>query len=544
MAISSFQRPAASSLEGVAVSQVSGEFSVDLSAGNTFFLDFDSTVLGSLTLDIQLVGQAAKGGLGQNDMVFDLVSEVSSDIQENDLILVAVAEPTTSGLSTPTGYTSIAGSTGNDVYDIRVQTFYKIMGPTPDTSLTVPFITTAEGTAVIVSVLRNVDISNPLDVAPVTQSTTNTMKPDPPAITTITDGSAVVAVGAGVARNLEFQYPFAESIGNFVSVTGTRDNNEMVASLGQGLELIANTGTFNPQPFNLSGPDDGDFSAAAITMAFRPATQSGVTDSLDINFVNIPNETKEFSVISSVPATISNFLNKNELLLNWDSGISQATPLPTSVFLGGGIAESLITYNGVVYTNTSQAQTYEKPMIQKTEFIKYSQVWTAPEDVTSVEILLCGGGGSGNDQSSPGGGGGGSAIEDVVLVNPGQSYTVVIGAGGAQTSLTVGNPGNASSFGGLLYVQGGGAGSTGGPGLSAGLGGRGGYFGSTTGSLINPHGEGLRGYGRGGLVSDDDYPGQSGAPNSGQGASPGNSGQGQSFPGGSGICIIKYWTAT
>jgi hypothetical protein len=60
-----------------------------------------------------------------------------------------------------------------------------------------------------------------------------------------------------------------------------------------------------------------------------------------------------------------------------------------------------------------------------------TSTWTAPAGVTSVRVLVAaGGGGGGMDMG--GGGGGGGVIENLNFpVTPGQSYSVVVGAGGA-----------------------------------------------------------------------------------------------------------------
>ena len=61
--------------------------------------------------------------------------------------------------------------------------------------------------------------------------------------------------------------------------------------------------------------------------------------------------------------------------------------------------------------------------------------WTAPAGVTSVCVVCVGGGGSGawqtNAISPQGGSGGGLGWKNNIAVTPGQTYTVVVGAGGA-----------------------------------------------------------------------------------------------------------------
>ena len=87
--------------------------------------------------------------------------------------------------------------------------------------------------------------------------------------------------------------------------------------------------------------------------------------------------------------------------------------------------------------------------------------WVAPAGVTSVSVVAVGGGGSGNrsDQnSSKGGGGGGLGYKNNYSVTAGNSYTVVVGAGGTGYPCvsTVGNSGSNSYFVSICVVKGGG----------------------------------------------------------------------------------------
>lgn len=110
--------------------------------------------------------------------------------------------------------------------------------------------------------------------------------------------------------------------------------------------------------------------------------------------------------------------------------------------------------------------------------------WTAPGGVTSVTVTIIGGGGGGvngtwSQSSCSGdagvggaGGAGGYIVNQVVTVTPGQTYNVVVGAGGAGGAYNCwqvffpGIAGGNSSFGSVTATGGGG-----GAGYSGGLGG-------------------------------------------------------------------------
>ena len=57
--------------------------------------------------------------------------------------------------------------------------------------------------------------------------------------------------------------------------------------------------------------------------------------------------------------------------------------------------------------------------------------WTCPAGVYSVSAVVVGGGGGAGGGYAMGGGGGGLAYKNNISVTPGQSYTVVVGSGGA-----------------------------------------------------------------------------------------------------------------
>ena len=134
--------------------------------------------------------------------------------------------------------------------------------------------------------------------------------------------------------------------------------------------------------------------------------------------------------------------------------------------------------------------------------------WTCPEGVTSVSAICIGGGGGGGNSFYPGGGGGGLGWKNNISVTPGQSYTVVVGAGGSARSQTysspgAGFPGSASYFINTSTVRGGGGSSgsggtyTGDGGGNGGAGGSSGGGGGAGGYSGNGGGQGSAGSGGG-----------------------------------------------
>lgn len=109
------------------------------------------------------------------------------------------------------------------------------------------------------------------------------------------------------------------------------------------------------------------------------------------------------------------------------------------------------------------------------ECIESSTSWTVPDDlaVNKIHVMVFGGGGGGNGgyvtssgstSYAGGGGGGGHMASAIVDVSPGQSFNVIIGAGGnsgvatgseSSTEKNYGEKGGTTSFGDILTALGG-----------------------------------------------------------------------------------------
>ena len=87
--------------------------------------------------------------------------------------------------------------------------------------------------------------------------------------------------------------------------------------------------------------------------------------------------------------------------------------------------------------------------------------FTVPTGVTSITVQAWGGGGGarGDGTDARGGGGGGAYASSVLVVTPGQTFTVVVGAGGTATS-NPGQSGQNAVFGNDLVIAAGGTGGT------------------------------------------------------------------------------------
>lgn len=166
--------------------------------------------------------------------------------------------------------------------------------------------------------------------------------------------------------------------------------------------------------------------------------------------------------------------------------------------------------------------------------------WTCPSGVTSVIAVCIGGGGggvAGNGYYARAGGGGGLGWKNDIPVTPGQSYTVVVGAGGAGVYLSnTSNPGGDSYFINNTTVLGEGANRETGGGHIGDGGGNGGNGGYSTSNIYSSGGGGTGGYlGNGG--NGDYYTGQGTDGTGGAGGGAGGSTEGGAGGIGGGVGI-------
>jgi hypothetical protein len=102
-------------------------------------------------------------------------------------------------------------------------------------------------------------------------------------------------------------------------------------------------------------------------------------------------------------------------------------------------------------------------------------VWQPITGAYAANYLIVAGGGGGSGVGS-GGGGAGGFLANATSVQPGTSYPVVVGAGGAGSVLDVMSNGANSSAFSIVSIGGGAGGANGGAGASGGSGGGGGSF--------------------------------------------------------------------
>lgn len=227
---------------------------------------------------------------------------------------------------------------------------------------------------------------------------------------------------------------------------------------------------------------------------------------------------------------------KTDMGLHFDTGAAgvgteASISWPTTPNPYSGLSFSTRNYS--LYLDTTEPAAGEVAVVTYATSSYHS--WTAPAGVTKIDVAAWGGGGGGGVISTSGGGGGGAGAfaSSTITVTPGQSYTIFVGAGGAED--TAGRAGT-SSFATTTVAAQGGSGTTDATAGAAGLaassigmvknnGGAGGT-GNTTGDVGGGGGGagGFNGAGVAGTNASSSQGGPGGAGNAGLGGAGGAGG--------------------
>lgn len=179
-------------------------------------------------------------------------------------------------------------------------------------------------------------------------------------------------------------------------------------------------------------------------------TPIAIVKDLGINLVSPPAAEYVLDYATQALQITLDAVDLNGLPLKWEYEITDELLTNASmvisninnVFTITGSSSQLVEYGQIqlnfIASTTKQSITTSSVIIKAPQLYGISYVtpgtysWTAPANVTSVSVVCVGGGGGGHryTQYSRGGGGGGLGWKNSIPVTPGQSYTVVVGAGG------------------------------------------------------------------------------------------------------------------
>jgi len=167
------------------------------------------------------INSGLAGGSGTAALAGDLV-----------VVTISTASAARSPVVYPTGYTPLtAQRTTATTYDTNVQTSYKFMGSTPDTTVTIPSNgNSADGQGYTIQVFRGVNSASPLDTTSTyaVGTATNNL-PNPAAITPSSSGAWIYFGGGGAASTGTTLYT-ASYLTDFLTYNGSDTNDGTVGS--------------------------------------------------------------------------------------------------------------------------------------------------------------------------------------------------------------------------------------------------------------------------------------------------------------------------
>jgi hypothetical protein len=209
---------------------------------------------------IELVGSTTAAASGSLSLT-SLTGGIASAPAEGDIVFAVVAGSNSSDQDIAiTGYTEVADLYANSTgFDTNLGVFWKVMGSTPDTSVTIPSLSNVRA---VVYVLRGVDTTTPMDATRTTVTRTNTGIPDPASITSVTANAMILIASATSAFGV---YVAPSGFSNTVK----RESAEMNVLVSSKIKVTA--GADNPGIWTGIDEDESVFSCASVTMALRPA---------------------------------------------------------------------------------------------------------------------------------------------------------------------------------------------------------------------------------------------------------------------------------
>lgn len=186
---------------------------------------------------------------------------------EGDVVWVSVANRSTANqtFSEASGlWTKEVDLYGNGVRDTNYALFRKVMGPTPDASLTIDN-TVSIGQLAMAWALHEVDPVTPNDAAPTTAVGTNTGNINSPAIVPVTNGAWVISAGGS---SIPVAGVTITEPGGYTNI-GKVTHSTIDLILAASYLAMGSPASENPANYNISGSSANE-SFCAVSLAVRP----------------------------------------------------------------------------------------------------------------------------------------------------------------------------------------------------------------------------------------------------------------------------------
>jgi hypothetical protein len=187
-------------------------------------------------------------------------------LAQNDVIRVGVASTSTAdqNVTESSGtWAELADLYANDTTDVNMAVYRKVMGASPDTSITMDAAGTAANHVAIAVAWRGVDATTPEDAASTTATAIDSGTPNNNSITTVTDGAWVEAWAASSEAEVITSAPAAD----YLHLTQAQSGN---IGLYYSAKKKDTAGAEDPATY-AGVVGTGADSWAAVTTASRPA---------------------------------------------------------------------------------------------------------------------------------------------------------------------------------------------------------------------------------------------------------------------------------
>jgi len=221
--------------------------------------------------EIKFVGGKSVGFAGTtSNMVIsitDLTGGIDTQPSQGDIVIVFNSSGGADEsviANTVIGYTLAWDLASTDTYRVKAKMQYAIMGSTPDTSITIAGGTSSiiNAGACSIAVFRGIDQVSPFDNS-ITDGGINSGRPNPPAITPVTQGSYIVCMGAAANQytlltNSEYDLDFL-----------AKGDDLYDCATAMGIKKWLG-GTFDPTYWE-SSIDSNEFAWVSVSATLKPA---------------------------------------------------------------------------------------------------------------------------------------------------------------------------------------------------------------------------------------------------------------------------------
>ena len=197
-------------------------------------------------------------GLAEGDVVYAILSSSENSDVTASLAMIS------------SGYTKLATGYGDDPsYRTSAGVFRKVMGATPDTTITSDGLaTSSRSDAMTFFAFRGVDATTPEDATTIVVESDSSNTPDPGSITTVTDNAWVLAGGCASLQDSDTTGG-PSGYSNFTENGGGGITAYTLA--GGATKLVATAGAEDPGAFGYTNYNEA---SVGFTIAIRPATPS------------------------------------------------------------------------------------------------------------------------------------------------------------------------------------------------------------------------------------------------------------------------------